>query len=642
MNSFGRTDQSLKYLRLLSQQFPTQQSVFTEIINLQAILNLPKGTEHFMSDLHGEYEAFLHILNNCSGVVREHVDDIFGDTLSEDEKRELCTLIYYPHEKLELAHRMHLDSPSWYKTTLDRLLVVTRSLSSRYTRSKVRKAIPHDYAYIIDELLHTHPDENNYRVRYHERIIDSIFETDAGEDFICSLSDLIKRLVIDHLHLVGDIFDRGGGASKIMDRLSSYHSFDIQWGNHDLLWMGAAAGQPACIVTVLRNNLRYGNYEILENDYGISLRELVAFAERTYRPVPEGVSGLATTLTPLMKAVNVLLFKLEGQIIMRHACFDMHDRLLLERIDLEAGTVRLADGRDYALATCDFPTFDPERPYELSEDEQHIVDRLVAEFTTADHLHRHVNILYSHGSMYLAHNRNLLFHGCVPMNEDGTFSSMNCLGTWRSGRDYLDFCDEIARRAWRTHDQDALDWMWYLWIGMKSPASGRLVKTFERTYIDDPSCWQEPMDPYFELTRDEGACDAIMAEFGLASGTGHIINGHTPVHTSEGEQPIRAHGRLLVIDGGFCSVYHPKTGIAGYTLISSSRGCRLKAHQAFESVEAVLTRNADIVSETDRFDVAERRRMVSDTDTGVQIREQIADLRALLEAYRTGVLEERL
>ena len=642
MSTCDRPDQSLKYLRLLSQQFPTQQSVFTEIINLQAILNLPKGTEHFMSDLHGEYEAFLHILNNCSGVVREHVDVIFGDGLSEDEKGDLCTLIYYPHEKLELVRRAHMDTPAWYKLALDRLLVVARSLSSRYTRSKVRKAIPRDYAYIIDELLHTHPDENNYRVRYHERIIASILETDAGEDFICSLSSLIKRLVIDHLHLVGDIFDRGGGAAKIMDRLGTYHSFDIQWGNHDLLWMGAAAGQPACIITVLRNNLRYGNYEILENDYGISLRELVAFAERTYEPVPEGATGFSATLTPLMKAVNVLLFKLEGQIIQRHACFDMHDRLLLERIDASSGTVRLPDGRDHVLATRDFPTVDFERPYELDEDEQRIVDKLVAEFTTADHLHRHINLLYSHGSMYLAHNHDLLFHGCVPMNEDGTFSSMNCLGTWRSGRDYLDFCDEIARRAWRARDQDALDWMWYLWIGMKSPASGRLVKTFERTYVDDPACWVEPMDPYFELTRDEGTCDAIMAEFGLTPGVGHIINGHTPVHTAEGEQPIRANGRLLVIDGGFCSAYHPKTGIAGYTLISSSRGCRLKAHQAFESVEAVLARNADIVSDTDCFDVAERRRMVSDTDTGAQIREQIGDLRALLEAYRNGVLEECL
>ena len=641
MNTSGRTDQSLKYLRLLSQQFPTQQAVFTEIINLQAILNLPKGTEHFMSDLHGEYEAFLHILNNCSGVVREHVDEIFAGSLSEEEKGELCTLIYYPHEKLELTRRAHEDTPTWYKTMLDRLLTVTRALSSRYTRSKVRKAIPRDYAYIIDELLHTHPDENNYRVRYHERIIDSILETDAGEDFICSLSDLIKRLVIDHLHLVGDIFDRGGGASKIMDRLMEYHSLDIQWGNHDLLWMGAAAGQPACIITVLRNNLRYGNYEILENDYGISLRELVAFAERTYQPVAPSATGFTAKLTPMVKAINALLFKLEGQVIMRHPDFDMEDRLLLGKIDRDYGTVVLDDGRSHKLATNDFPTVDPAHPYELTGEEQALVDRLVEEFTSSGHLRRHIEFLYSHGSMYLARNRNLLFHGCVPMNEDGTFSGMNCLGTWRSGRDYLDFCDDIARRAWRDRDEDSLDWMWYLWIGMKSPASGRLVKTFERAYIDDPECWKEPMDPYFELTKDEATCDAILVEFGMPMGAGHIINGHTPVHTAEGEQPIRANGRLLVIDGGFCSAYHPKTGIAGYTLISSSRGCRLKAHQAFESVEAVLARNADIVSETDRFDVAERRRMVSDTDTGVQIREQIGDLRALLEAYRNGALDER-
>lgn len=635
-----RSEQTLKYLRLLSQQFPTQQSVFTEIINLQAILNLPKGTEHFMSDLHGEYDAFMHILNNCSGVVREHVDEIFGDTLDEEQKDDLCTLIYYPREKIALVRSEHLDTSGWYKTVLDELLTVARALSSRYTRSKVRKAIPHDYAYIIDELLHTHPDENNYRVRYHERIIDSVLETAAGDDFICSLAALIKRLVVDHLHLVGDIFDRGGGAAKIMDQLMGYHSLDIQWGNHDLLWMGAAAGQPACVATVLRNNLRYGNYEILENDYGISLRELVAFADATYQPVPAGATGLAAKLTPLVKAINVLLFKLEGQIIMRHACFDMRDRLLLDKIDADAGVVTLPDGSVHGLATTDFPTVDPEHPYELTEAEQHIVDKLVAEFAGADHLRRHVEFLYSHGGMYLVRNRNLLFHGCVPMNDDGTFSSMNCLGTWRSGRDYLDFCDEIARRAWREGDAEALDWMWYLWIGMKSPASGRHVKTFERSYIDDPATWVEPMDPYFTLTNDPAICDAILSEFGVMSGDGHIINGHTPVHTGEGEKPIRANGRLLVIDGGFCRAYHPKTGIAGYTLISSSRGCRLKAHQAFESVSAVLARNADIVSETERFDIPQDRRMVSDTDTGVEIREQIGDLRQLLDAYRNGVIEE--
>ncbi len=626
-----RAEQTIKYLSLLSQQFPNQQSVFTEIINLQAILNLPKGTEHFMSDLHGEYEAFMHILNNCSGVIREHVDEIFGDTMSNCEKGDLCTLIYYPSEKLRLVRAAKQDSPTWYKENLDHLITVARSLSSRYTRSKVRKAIPHDYAYIIDELLHTHPDENNYRIRYHERIIDSILETDSTDDFIRSLSALIKRLAVDHLHLVGDVFDRGGGAAKIMDRLMDYHSLDIQWGNHDILWMGAAAGEEACIISVLRNNLRYDNYEILENDYGISLRALVAFANKTYHANDD--------ITPLIKAINVLLFKLEGQIIMRHPEFDMQDRLLLDKIDTNAGTIDI-DGVTWKLRTTDFPTVDPERPYDLTEEEQAIVDKLVAEFTGADHLRRHIEFLYSHGSVYLVRNGNLLFHGCVPMNDDGTFSSFNCMGTYRSGRDYLDFCDNVARRAWRTRKRDALDWMWYLWIGFKSPMSGRLVKTFERSYIEDRSSWEEPMDPYFTLTREIPACDAIMREFRLLPGTGHIINGHTPVKAVAGEKPIRADGRLLVIDGGFCRAYHPKTGIAGYTLISSSRGMRLKAHEAFKSVDEALTRNADIQSETTRFDVAKRRLMVSDTDTGEEIRRHINDLRLLLDAYRNGVLPE--
>ena len=628
-----RSEQTMKYLTLLSEKFPNQQAVFTEIINLQAILNLPKGTEHFMSDLHGEYEAFLHILNNCSGVVREHVDEDFGDSLSEREKGELCTLIYYPREKIALARAAHQDSPTWYKTILDQLITVARRLSSRYTRSKVRKAIPHDFAYIIDELLHTHPNENNYRVRYHERIIGSILETDSTEDFIYSLAELIKVLAVDHIHLVGDVFDRGGGAAKIMDRLlrCEHQRTDIQWGNHDILWMGAAAGEPACIVTVLRNNLRYGNFEILENDYGISLRELVSFADRTYRA--------GERITPLIKAINVMLFKLEGQIILRHPEFDMHDRLLLDKIDLADATVEI-DGARWPLTTSDFPTLDPDSPYELTPEEGRIIDKLVQEFTGSDHLRSHIDFLYRHGSMYLVRNSNLLFHGCVPMSADGTFTNVNCLGTWRAGRDYMDFCDSIARRAWRSREQEALDWMWYLWVGHKSPASGRLVKTFERSYIADESTWAEPMDPYFELTREVPACDAIMREFGIVPGSGHIINGHTPVKTIKGESPIRADGRLLVIDGGFCQAYHPKTGIAGYTLIASSRGMRLKAHEAFKSVEEAIMRNADIQSETTRFDVPTRRLMVSDTDTGEEIRAQINDLRQLLEAYRTGQLPE--
>lgn len=633
MPARDRLEQSMKYLSLLSQQFPTQQAAFTEIINLQAILNLPKGTEHFMSDLHGEYEAFMHILNNCSGVVREHVDETFGDELTEAEKADLCTLIYYPHEKLALVRAAHQDSPTWTKQTLNLLIAVTRRLSSRYTRSKVRKAIPHDFAYIIDELLHTHPDENNYRVRYHERILDSILETGSTEDFIAALAELIKVLAVDHIHLVGDIYDRGGGAAKIVDRLIAckHQRTDIQWGNHDLLWMGAAAGEEACVVSVLRNNLRYGNYEILENDYGISLRGLVAFADRTYRA--------GERITPLIKAINVLLFKLEGQIIQRHPEFDMEERLLLGRIDKEAGTV-VIDGETWPLVTRDFPTLDPEHPYELTPEERRIVDKLVVEFTSSDHLRRHVEFLFRNGSMYLVRNGNLLFHGCVPLNEDGTFASMNCEGTWRSGRDYLDFCDEIARRAWRDRNRSALDWLWYLWIGFRSPASGRYVKTFERSYIEDKSTWEEPMDPYFTLTHEPSACDTVMREFGVAPESGHIINGHTPVKTGSGEKPIRADGKLLVIDGGFCAAYHPKTGIAGYTLISSSRGMRLKAHEAFKSVEAALAHNADIQSETTRFASASRRIMVSDTDTGAEIREQIGDLRLLLDAYRTGALPE--
>lgn len=632
MPARDRQDQTIKYLKLLAREFPNEQAVFTEIINLQAILNLPKGTEHFMSDLHGEYEAFLHILNNCSGVIREHVDEDFGDTLSDEEKSDLCTLVYYPRERIELMRKARQDSPTWYKRMLDQLLVVTRRLSSRYTRSKVRRAIPHDFAYIIDELLHTHPDENNYRVQYHERIIDSILETGSTEDFISSLAELIKVLAVDHIHLVGDIFDRGGGAAKIMDRLlrCEHQRTDIQWGNHDILWMGAAAGEPACIVTALRNNLRYGNYEILENDYGISLRELVSFAERTYRQ-DDGTS-------PVIKAIDVMLFKLEGQIIRRHPEFDMEDRLLLDKVDPASGTV-VIDGERHEMTTRDFPTLDPACPYELSDDEQRIVGRLVREFTSASHLGSHVDFLYRHGSMYLVSNGNVLFHGCVPMNGDGTFSSVNCLGTWRSGRDYLDFCDEVARRAWRTRERDALDWMWYLWVGRKSPASGRQVKTFERAYLADASTWVEPMDPYFELTKEAPACEAVLREFGVAPGAGHIVNGHTPVKAIEGESPIRADGRLLVIDGGFCRAYHPKTGIAGYTLIASSRGMRLKAHEAFKSVEEALVHNADIQSVTTHFETPSRRIMVSDTDTGEAIREQIGDLRLLLDAYRTGTIE---
>lgn len=629
---------SEKYLRLLAHSYPNQQAVFTEIINLQAILNLPKGTEHFMSDLHGEYEAFLHILNNCSGVVREHIEEVFAGRMSHAEMSELCTLIYYPKEKLAKVQAEGAATDTWYKDRLDELITLARALSSRYTRSKVRKAIPHDYAYIIDELLHTHPDENNYRVRYHERIIESILETGATQDFIVSLSALIKRLVIDHLHLVGDIYDRGAGAAHIMDALMSYHSLDIQWGNHDILWIGAAAGSPACIMTVLRNNLRYNNFSILENDYGISLRPLMSFAKSAYTDE----SDVNSQLTPLLKCVNVLLFKLEAQVIQAHPEFGMNGRLLLDKISgvNRDAEITLADGKTYPLITSNFPTLDASHPFELTPDEQAVVNGLVHQFTHAKTLQTHMDFLVQKGSMYKVVNNNVLFHGCLPMNSDGTFAAIDCEGERLSGRAYLDFCDHMVRYAWAERHTRALDWMYYLWIGFRSPVSGRYVKTFERSYIADTSTWSEPMDPYFDLTSNQTTANDVMRAFNVDPEIGHIINGHTPVKTAQGEKPLRAHNKILVIDGGFCSAYHPKTGIAGYTLIYSSRGMRLKAHEAFSSVEAALEQNADIASTTNLFEPATERIMVAETDTGATIRAQIEDLRELLQAYRTGMIQE--
>ena len=623
--------QDLKYLKLLARQFPNEQAVFTEIINLQAILNLPKGTEHFMSDLHGEYEAFMHILNNCSGVVREHVDEIFEDHLDEHEKRELCTLIYYPHEKIELTHEQMLDSPTWYRTMLDRLITVARALSSRYTRSKVRKAIPHDYAYIIDELLHTHPDENNYRVSYHERIIDSILETDSTEAFICSLAALIKRLAVDHLHLVGDIFDRGPRADRILDRLMAYHSIDVQWGNHDIVWMGAASGSAACLAAVIRNNVHYDSLKILESAYGVSLRELTVFAEQTYRQ-DDGMD-------PVEKAISVILFKLEGQTIRRHPNWQMDDRLLLEHVDPAAGTV-VIDGATHQMRTRDFPTLDANDPYGLSAEEARVMDNLMSAVRHSEKLRAHVGFLYEHGSAYLVHNGNVLFHACVPMNEDGSFCPVNHQGQMLEGKAYYDYADQLARRAWHEHDQVSLDWMWYLWCGRLSPLSGRVMKTFERTYLADKSTWEEPRDPYYEHTEDPGCCRMILEEFGCGA-DGVIINGHTPVHAAAGENPVKAGGMLVVIDGGFCQAYHSTTGIAGYTLIADPDGMRIKAHRPFASIGDVLDLNADIMSDDDRFRRWGRPLTVGDTDAGGQIKEQIADLRELLAAYRSGVLPEK-
>ena len=626
-----RSPAERKYLELLAEKFPTTQSVFTEVINLEAILNLPKGTEHFVSDVHGEYEAFEHILNNCSGVIRERVGQAFAMELTRDEQADLCTLIYYPELKLRRLREQGRLTSEWYAITLTRLVRLARRLSGSYTRSKVRKAMPVAYAYIIDELLHISPDERETRLAYHQRIIDTIVDTGSADDFVCSLSALIKRLAVDHLHVVGDVFDRGPHADKIMERLMAYHSIDVQWGNHDIVWMGAAAGSYACLAAVIRNNIHYDSLKILESAYGVSLRELALFAEATYR-ADDGMS-------PVEKAISVILFKLEGQTIRRHPNWHMDDRLLLEHVDAERG-VAVVDGREYELRTRDFPTLEADDPYALTPEEQRVMDNLMNAVRSSDKLRRHVGFLFEHGSTYLVHNGNVLFHACVPMNEDGSFCAVNHQGQMLSGRAYYDYADRLARRAWHEHDQVSLDWMWYLWCGRFSPLSGRVVKTFERTYFADRSTWEEPRDPYFSHTEDPAMCARVLEEFGADVERGVIINGHTPVHAAAGESPVKAGGRLVVIDGGFCQAYHSTTGIAGYTLIADPEGMRIKAHRPFGSIADVLDLNADIVSDDDRFQRNPRPLFIGDTDTGADIRGQITDLRALLDAYRTGEIPE--
>ncbi len=622
----------LKYLLLLSEKFPTAQSAFTEIINLEAILNLPKGTEHFMSDLHGEHEAFLHILNNCSGVIREWTNKVLGDELCPSQRRNLCTLIYYPRETLRLLERKGVLSVAWYEEALMDLIRIARKLSGQYTRSKVRKAMPVSYAYIIDELLHASAQGETSRHEYHVQIIKSIIETGAADDFIHSLSGLIKRLAVDHLHIIGDIFDRGQHADRIMDSLMSHHSLDIQWGNHDICWMGAASGSEACVASIVRTNVRGKTLQILENSYGISLRDLALFAQETYTS-PDSLANLE-------QAITVILFKLEGQLIQRNPAFNLGSRLLLEELDLSAGTVTTG-GKAYQLSTVDFPTVNPRVPYDLTLDERRVLDGLVSAFRDSERLRKHVSFLYEHGSLYLTNNGNLLIHGCIPLEADGTFSTMLCEGYPYSGKRYLDFCDQVARRAWNAGDQSALDWMYYLWCGPHSPLSGRVVKTFERSFVADASTWEEPQDPYYRATGSERVCREILEEFGLLDERCRIINGHTPVRVSSGESPIKANGKLLVIDGGFCEAYHRKTGIAGYTLISDARGMRIKAHGPFRGVEAALKDNADIPSDTTVIQREPKTLRIKDTDTGVVLREQIYDLRQLLDAYRSGLIIEK-
>ena len=648
--------ESQKFLELLAKEYPTIQAACTEVINLQAILNLPKGTEHFISDLHGEYEAFLHILKNASGVIKTKIDTIFGNTITESERRVLATLIYYPEEKLALIKSRTQDSmEDWYRITLYRLVEVCRVAASKYTRSKVRKALPKDFEYIIEELLHN--DYSLNKEQYYEQIIRTIIAIGRADAFIIALSKLIQRLIIDRLHIIGDIFDRGPGAHIILDRLCSYHAVDIQWGNHDILWMGAAAGHDACIADVITNCIKYNNFDTLEDGYGINVRPLATFAMEVYGDndcrsfMPRNLYHAdsnpkeARRAAQIHKAIAVIQFKLEGQVILRHPEYGMDDRLLLRYVNFEKGTVEI-DGESYPLNDTVFPTIDPKDPYKLTEQEAELVHQLRMSFLHSDKLQQHVKFLYKNGSMYLAYNGNLLFHGCIPMEPDGSFSTVNIGGMPRSGKAYIDHADKLVRQGYFARPDspekaEAMDFMWYLWCGPKSPLNGKnRITTFERYLIDRQSAWVETKDPYYSYINSEEMVAKILAEFGLNSPHSKVINGHMPVQINKGESPVKAGGRLLVIDGGLSKAYQPVTGIAGYTLIFNSYEMVLCAHEPFGSVRNAVTKEADIHSSPMIIEKLPRRMYIRDTDDGARIQARIADLEMLLAAYRKGIIKQ--
>ncbi len=619
--------EQIKYLSLLAKQYPTAQSLYTEIINLQAILNLPKGTEHFMSDLHGESQAFEHILNSCSGVIREKVLLHLGGEMTEAQVKRLCTLIYYPTQKLKMHISEGGATPEWYKETLLRLIRLARFLSSKYTRSKVRKALPQEFAYVIDELLHAQEDEDANQHVYHEKIIQTLIEIGSGPEFVISLCQLIKRLAVDRLHVLGDVFDRGPRPDAIMDMLLAHHAVDFAWGNHDILWMGAAAGSLPCVAAAIRNSLAYGNMAVLENGYGIGLRTLSLLAGRLYPALPQEEAAIQT--------VTVIMFKLEGQLIRRHPEYGMDERLLLNKIDRKSAAIKIG-GQTYPLACTSFPTLCDGDPYRLTEEEQALLDEMAAAFTHSERLQRHALFLFNKGGMYRCVNGNLLYHGCIPMDEDGRFQKVFLGGAGYQGRRLMDFCDSMARAAYFSKEQDALDFLWYLWCGDTSPLCGRSVKTFQRLLIGGPEAWHEQRNPYYTWIVKEETCRMVLEEFGLSAREGRIINGHTPVLLPKGETAVRAGGRLIVIDGGFCKAYQSQTGIAGYTLIVNSHGLRLVKHQPMRGGVQLIAENDDILSQQADFIPFAQRRMVADTDDGCVLANRIRDLKALLDLYRRG------
>ena len=646
--------EELRYLQRLAELYPTIGKASTEIINLQSILNLPKGTEHFMSDLHGEYEAFSHVLRNGSGAVRKKIDDVFGHTLSNHDKRDLATLIYYPREKIRLVKKTEDDMENWYKITLYRLIEVCKTTASKYTRSKVRKALPHDYAYVIEELI-TEKAEVLDKEAYYNSIVNTIIEIRRAENFIIALAELIQRLVVDHLHILGDIFDRGPGPHFIMDRLMEYHSLDIQWGNHDVVWMGAAVGQGACIATVLRNSIRYDNLDILEDGYGINLLPLATFALETYKDDPcqnfeikgsTNYNVLEKELSRKMhKAVSIIQFKLEGQLLMKRKEFHMEDRCLLHRIDPDKGTITMPDGIEYPLKDMNFPTVDWEHPYELTEGEHGVMERLETAFRNCEKLQNHMRFLLDRGGLYKIYNNNLLFHGCIPLKEDGSLKEIEVYGEKHKGRALYDALESYVRRAFFAVDpeeqEQGRDILWYIWASPNSPLFGKdKMTTFERYFIEDKETHKEKKGAYYRFLENEEVVDGMLKEFGLDPLKSHIINGHVPVHQSEGESPVKCGGKLIVIDGGLCTAYQKVTGIAGYTLIYNSYGLFLAAHEPFTSAEEAVSKGNDIVSSQMAVHYSSKRRLVGDTDNGRALRERIQELESLLDAYRKGTIKE--
>ncbi len=652
-------EEDMRYLQLLSQSFPTVAEASTEIINLQAILNLPKGTEHFLADIHGEYEAFIHVLKNASGNIKRKVNELFGNTLRETEKRELCTLIYYPEQKLELVKHNETDIDDWYHITLHQLVAVCRDVSSKYTRSKVRKSLPADFSYIIQELLHEHTEDHD-KTAYVNVIVDTIISTGRADDFIIAIANVIQRLAIDSLHILGDIYDRGPGAHIIMDTMRKYHSWDMQWGNHDILWMGAAAGNDACICNVIRLSLRYGNLPTLEEGYGINLVPLATFAMETYKNDPcmefiPKTSGGASLLdektlrltAQMHKAIAVIQFKVESQIIAKHPEWKMNDRCLFEHVDYQNGTIDL-QGKTYKMSSCSFPTINPAAPSELSPEEEILISKLHHSFSVCEKLHKHIRVMLQHGCMYGIYNNNLLFHASCPLNEDGSLKEVEIYpGKKYSGRALMYHTGMQIRTAFQQdsapEERDyAIDYFLYLWCGPDSPLFDKSkMATFERYFIADKETHVEEKGYYFKLRDNEEVIDHILDAFGVVGSNRHIINGHVPVRTLKGENPIKANGKLMVIDGGFSKAYHNETGIAGYTLVYHSRGFQLVQHEPFTSTEDAIQRGTDIKSTTQIVEMSNRRMLVADTDIGVELRKQIDDLEELLYAYRHGYIKEK-